>query len=231
MKFEWISGTHNKAADCLSWLVDVKDTPTTPSALINMLVTSTPDGPATHTHSKTCNTAHTTFTDTTPASTNDKVNAPPSLTADWKDTLKPMQRMDPFCKCISKRLLSGEAPSLEVNIFTHIKDLTYKHMMDSNQRFLALVLPNSWHFTVLIEVHDKLGHQGVNRTYHLVKHQYYWKDMSKDIPKYINNCALYKREKAKTQVYPLQMTDIPDRPVNKIAIDLVSDLNISASGN
>ena len=27
------------------------------------------------------------------------------------------------------------------------------------------------------------------------------------------------------------MTDIPDRPFNKIAIDLVSDLNISASGN
>ena len=27
------------------------------------------------------------------------------------------------------------------------------------------------------------------------------------------------------------MTDIPDRPFDKIAIDLVSDLNISASGN
>ena len=47
--FEWISGAHNKAPDCLSWLVDVKDTPTVPTASINMLVTSTPDGPATHT--------------------------------------------------------------------------------------------------------------------------------------------------------------------------------------
>ena len=55
--------------------------------------------------------------------------------------------------------------------------------------------------------------------------------MSKNIHKYIKNCALCKRNKAKTQVYPLQMTDIPDRPFNKIAIDLVSDLNISASGN
>ena len=40
-----------------------------------------------------------------------------------------------------------------------------------------------------------------------------------------------KREKAKTQVYPLQMTDIPDRPSDKMDIDLVSDLNVSASGN
>ena len=49
--------------------------------------------------------------------------------------------------------------------------------------------------------------------------------MNKDICKYINN------EKAKTQVYPLQMTDIPDRPFDKIAIDLVRGCNISTSGN
>ena len=39
------------------------------------------------------------------------------------------------------------------------------------------------------------------------------------------------REKAKTQVYPLQMTDLPDRPFDKIAIDLVSDINDSTLGN
>ena len=59
----------------------------------------------------------------------------------------------------------------------------------------------------------------------------YWKGMNKDIHKYINNCALCKREKERTQIYPLQMTDIPNRPFDRIAIDLVSDLNISASGN
>ena len=36
---------------------------------------------------------------------------------------------------------------------------------------------------------------------------------------------------ARTQVYPLQMTDLPNRPFDKIAIDLVSDANVSASGN
>ena len=55
--------------------------------------------------------------------------------------------------------------------------------------------------------------------------------MNKDICKYINNCALCKGEKARTQVYPLQMTDIPNGPFDKIATDLVSDLNISLSGN
>ena len=38
-------------------------------------------------------------------------------------------------------------------------------------------------------------------------------------------------EKVRKQIYPLQMTDIPDRPFDKIAIDLVTDVNLSTSGN
>ena len=134
-------------------------------------------------------------------------------------------KIDPFCKHISKWLLSGKAPSDEVDIFTYIKGLLYKHVMDSSKKFLALVIPKYWHFIVLVEADDKLGHQGINRTYHLIKWQYYWKGMNKDIHKYINNCTLCKREEARRQVYPLQITYIPDRPFYKIAIDLVSDLN------
>ena len=39
------------------------------------------------------------------------------------------------------------------------------------------------------------------------------------------------REKAKTQNYPLQMTEIPDRPFDKIAIDLITECKTSTSGN
>ena len=128
--------------------------------------------------------------------------------------------MDPFCKDISKRFLSGKAPSHEVVTFMNIKGLIYKHIIDSNEKFVALVIPKSWNFMVLVEAHDKLGHQEVNRTYHLMKCQYYWKGMDKDICNcaLITNCALCKREKAKPQVYPLQ--------IYLIAMDLVS-----ASGN
>ena len=46
--FEWISSASNKADDCISG-PDVMDTPATPTAMIHMLVTSTPDGPHIHT--------------------------------------------------------------------------------------------------------------------------------------------------------------------------------------
>ena len=55
--------------------------------------------------------------------------------------------------------------------------------------------------------------------------------MNKDIQKYIANCMLCYREKAKIQNYPLQMTEIPNRPFNKIAIDLITECKTSTSGN
>ena len=55
--------------------------------------------------------------------------------------------------------------------------------------------------------------------------------MNKDIWKYIANCVLGRQDKAKVQQYPLQMTEIPDRPFDKIAIDLVTDCETSTSGN
>ena len=115
--------------------------------------------------------------------------------------------------------------------FLHIRYLLYKHITDSGQKFLALVIPKSWKYTVLVEAHDKLGHQGNTCTYCLIKCQYYWKGMNKDIRKYIANCTLCHREKAKVQNYPLQMTEIPDRLFDKIAMDLVMECKTSTSGN
>ena len=105
--------------------------------------------------------------------------------------------------------------------------------MDAGKQFLTLVIPKSWKYTVLVKAHDKLGHQGNSCTYCLIKRQYYWKGMNKDIRKYIANCILCQQEKAKVQQYPLQMTEIPDRPFDKIAIDLVTECEakLPTSGN
>ena len=85
---------------------------------------------------------------------------------------------------------------------------------------------------VLVEAHDKLGHQGNSHIYCLIKRQYYWKGMNKDIRKYIaKSHTLLTGRKPKFNYYPLQMTEIPDRPFDKIAIDLVTDCDISPSGN
>ena len=197
-----------------------------------MLTASSTDGPAFHTRSHTQNTPSSTTStphpDTAPQISQEPTTAPKPLTADCLEALLQMQKTDPFCKCISRRLLNGKAPHHE---FDTVKGLLYKHITDAGKMFLALVIPKSWNYTVLMEAHDKLGHQGNSHTYCLIKHQYYWKGMNKDIRKYIANCVLCQQKKAKIQQYPLQMTEIPDRLFDKIAINLVTKCETSTSGN
>ena len=153
--FEWISGAKNKAADCLSWLVE----PTLTSTTVNMLTATHTDRSAFNTRSHIQNTSpDTTSTphpDVSPWISQETIPMPKPLTTDKLEALLQMQRTDLFCKLISKGLLNSKAPQHEFDTFTHMKGLLYKHVLDSGKQFLALVIPKSWKYTVLVEAHDK----------------------------------------------------------------------------
>ena len=108
--FEWISEAKNKAADCLSCLVEL---PQTISAPINMLSVSNTDGPTFNTRSQTHQHL---IPDTSPAQPSITPEdlpvphpTPKSLMADRLDALQ-MQKTYLFCKQISKCLSNGKAP-------------------------------------------------------------------------------------------------------------------------
>ena len=101
--FEWISGAKNKAADCLSWLVE----PTTlTSTTVNMLMASHTDRPAfntrSHTQKTSPDTTSTPHPDVSPQISQETNPTPKLLRADRLEALLQMQRTDPFCKHISK---------------------------------------------------------------------------------------------------------------------------------
>ena len=219
--FEWMSGARNKAAKCLSRLVKL---PNNTKATVVMLTATDSDGPAFNIRSQIsqqCWTTKNTRPSNTPSITNPATSdlatvettqdiTPKSLTATRHETLLQIQRTDPFCKHISKRLSNGKAPQHEADLFTPVKGLLYKHVTDAHQKFLALIIPKAWKYTVLVEAHNKLRHQGVTHTYFPIKCQSYWKGMNKNIQKYIANCMVCQWEKAKVQSYWLQMTEIPE---------------------
>ena len=127
--FEWISGAHNKAVDCLSCLVELpQDRP----AIINILSVTSLDGPAFNTRSR--NTQHSSSEDTTPQTdaiapdvTDTSSTTPKAITADRLEALLQMQKMDPFCKCISKQLSKGKALKHEADLSLHVKVLQTCH--------------------------------------------------------------------------------------------------------
>ena len=175
-------------------------------ATVNTLTVTHTNRPASNTrsHAKrdSSNTTFTPHPDVSPSISPDATQTPKPLTADRLEALFQMQRTDPFCRCISKHLFNSKAPQHETDVFTHIKGLLYKHITDSVKLFLALIIPKSWKYMVLVEAHDKLGHQGNSCTYCLIKRQYYWKGMNKDIGKYIANCVLCCRGKSQSLALP-----------------------------
>ena len=101
--FEWISGAHNKAADCLSCLEALPQNTPIP---INILSVMNTDGPAFNTRSQTCPClsmdTSTSQPDIMPEVSEVTDPTPKSLTADRLEALLQMQKTDPFCKRISK---------------------------------------------------------------------------------------------------------------------------------
>ena len=102
--FEWISGACKKAADCLSHLVELpQNEPTT----ISMLSATHSDRLAFNSRSRTAQQSlsedTTPQTDTVSPDVTDTQSTPPkSLPADRLEALLQIQKVDPFCKCISK---------------------------------------------------------------------------------------------------------------------------------
>ena len=94
--FEWISGAKNKAADCLSCLVEL---PPTTSALINMLSVCNTDGPAFNTRSQTQQHLAPEASTAQPCITPDIMSTPDptpkSLAAGRLEALLEMQKTDP----------------------------------------------------------------------------------------------------------------------------------------
>ena len=87
-----------------------------------------------------------------------------------KDTsIKEMQSTDPFCKCIMKRLLTKQHLNMILKTFFIHNGLLCRYASDHSKDFCALVIPKAWRYTILVETHDKMGHQGNNRMYSLIK--------------------------------------------------------------
>ena len=154
--FKWILGAQSKAADCLSRLVEL---PHDRHATVQTLSATNHDGPTFHTRSRT---AHYNITESSTGTVTPNITKvtdtpdamPKPLTKDRLQALLQIQRTDPFCKCISKHLSSEKAPKHEADLFLHMKGLLYKHVTDSHQKFMALVIPKTWKYTELEEAHD-----------------------------------------------------------------------------
>lgn len=76
------------------------------------------------------------------------------------------------------------------------------------------------------------GHPGLHKTYHRIKQTYKWKNMRKDITKYVKNCKSCQTNKIKRKTkMPLEIKTTSRKPFEKIFLDVVGPLPMSENGN
>ena len=61
-------------------------------------------------------------------------------------------------------------------------------MSDGDKTYETIMLPRALTAQILKMAHDDLGHNGIQKTYMLLKRLYYWKGLKPSITKHIQRC-------------------------------------------
>ena len=85
---------------------------------------------------------------------------------------------------------------------------------------LQLIMPSKLQSMVLTELHDKLGHQGIERTLALVRKRYYWPSLSQDVTKWCTQCERCVIAKAPIpKINPPIENFLAGKPFEVVSID------------
>ena len=117
-----------------------------------------------------------------------------------------LSRMDTMKKIEELEKKGNEMVLVSQNIEDFIKsrivEIEGKKYYKQNGR-LRKIVDNEEEKLKLIEAAHAIGHEGIYKTYHRLKPNYYWKGMNREIQTYIRccpKCQMYKRQKQNENV-------------------------------
>ena len=146
-----------------------------------------------------------------------------------EDLLK-AQKMDKFCNNIRLRILK-EGPN-SVYPYYLDDDLLMRYVDDNKQRFETIVVPKDMSTVLLKLAHDELGHNGSARTYMILRRNYYWRGLRRDVVKYVKRCKLCRHHNIASPKYNKGTFAVSGAPMDFISMDLVGEFHPpSTKGN
>lgn len=87
---------------------------------------------------------------------------------------------------------------------------------------IQLVLPEKYKATVLKQLHDEMGHQGIDRTTSLVRDRFFWPYMQKDIEHYVTRACTCLRQKTPSRETRAPLVSIVTmQPFELVSIDFL----------
>ena len=150
------------------------------------------------------------------------------------------QRLDPNLGVIirliesgqlSKRRLQGK-DSTEIKSFLRskkslklVEDVLYRKSYSDNsttkKTLWQLVVPKHFRERALSGCHDDVGHQGILRTFSLLRERFYWPGMQEEATQHVMHCSRSLRRKTPPQVVPLQPI-LVTQPLELVHMDYLS---------
>ena len=96
-----------------------------------------------------------------------------------------------------------------------------------------VVCPKTMQERAISLCHDAplAGHMGIRRTWRRIVDSFWWKGMKEDVTDYVKGCESCGRNKHSTRkgTAPLQKTDIPAEPLDKIQVDFLGPFGVSTA--
>ena len=144
------------------------------------------------------------------------------LDGEQYEVISSLQDRDAFCHCILQQVRKSKQSVCQS--YKIDNDILKRHQSINGQLFYPIVLPRMLIGHILELLHNKLGHNGINRTYAMLKRLYYWKGMKASITKHIKNCD--NCQKCNLQVVPYAKLhfDTATFPMEFISMDLIGEL-------
>ena len=138
---------------------------------------------------------------------------------------------DPTVEKIRKQISNNTASEHVKQHHTIVNKILYYISTNDLKISLRIVIPDSLKTTILQHFHDNNSHLGIDKTFDLISQRYYWKSMFTDVANYVSLCITCNARDINRNKVPLQPTDIPQFPFEKIAIDTSGPFIESSSGN
>ena len=107
-----------------------------------------------------------------------------------------------------------------------------RYIEDNKQRFEVVILPQTLTGPALQLAHEGLDHNGIPRTYALLRQQYYWKGLKPSMTKHVKQCMLCQKHNKQVVKYNKLHFEALPMPMKFISMDLIGELHPpSTKGN
>lgn len=147
-----------------------------------------------------------------------------------------LQRTDPAISEVIKLLAADSRPPANIksqsrdvllflrewNRLEFQNDLLYRKRQLGPETWSQLVLPESLRPTVMCNLHDNMGHLGVERTLELIRSRFYWPKMAIDVEKKVKGCERCVRRKALPDKAAPLVNITTSRPMELVCMDFLS---------